>query len=598
MPNSEKLSLTLGASPEELALKFHNLSSPQDVAGLLEIDYGMLVYYLHKVPDESKYTVFHIKKRGSTSSLRTISAPAGSLKIIQTKLLRVLSSVYAPKASVHGFCMDRSILTNARKHINQKYVLNIDLANFFPTINFGRVRGMFIAKPYGLSEKVATVLAQICCFKNELPQGAPTSPIISNMICSKMDTQLRLLAQRSRCVYTRYADDLTFSTSAPRFPPQLGTVIVEDKGNYFQLGDQLVSVITSNGFQINNDKVRLQTKTHRQEVTGLVTNQFPNVKRKYVRQVRAMLHAWQKYGLEKAEQEHFEKYRRQDRSPYKGISGLSFKRILLGKIEFIGSIRGKSDFVFINLLSKLVSLSPDLAAQKQKVVPSFAAGSAPALYVTTEGPTDWMHIKSAFRALNEVGKYVGLPLALNEYDSEMGEAKLLSACKAYSNVTPPGDTVYVFIFDRDIQSTLNEVNDGGSFKRWSERVFSFAIPVPRHRQKTPEISIEFYYRDDEIQRVDKNGRRLFISTEFNGKSHRHNQLDLFCTDANRFKNDKIRIIDNSVFDKNDENIALPKKHFAKYVLDRTQNFDGFNFETFGMVFDWLLAILQPKTPPS
>src|SRR5205814_3311637 len=119
------------------------------------------------------------------------------------------------------FIPARSILTNAKPHLRQKFVLNVDLKDFFPTINFGRVRGVLIAKPYCLLPHIATYIARICCRDNALPQGAPTSPIISNMICSRLDRQLLRLARQYRCVYTRYADDLTFSTSMPRFPGAL-----------------------------------------------------------------------------------------------------------------------------------------------------------------------------------------------------------------------------------------------------------------------------------------------------------------------------------------------------------------------------------------
>lgn len=594
MTDSKKLTLNLEGSPEEWVEKFRNLRNPRDIATLLDVDYELLVYYLYKIPDENRYRVFHIKKRRSSASTRTISAPAKSLKIIQSKLAQVLASVYIPKATVHGFCRGRSILTNANRHVNQKYVLNIDLSNFFPSINFGRVRGMFMAVPYKLDEKVATVLAQICCFNNELPQGAPTSPIISNMICAKMDSQLRLLAQRNRCTYTRYADDLTFSTSAPKFSAQLAIIVVDDKGNYLQLGDQLKTIIESNGFEINHEKVRLQTRTHRQEVTGLVTNQFPNVRRHYIRQVRAMLHAWEKYGIEKAEEEHINKYRRQDRSPYKDTPKykLSFKNILLGKIGFIGAIRGKNDFIYINLLNKLISLSPDLINQKVKVAKSLDVEGAPALVVTTEGPSDWMHIKSALDALSELGHYTELVIEFNKRDSNKGNKELLKQCAALSDIPLTGNTKYVFIFDSDDLDINRKVNDGTKVKQWSDKVFSFSIPVPKHRIKTPNISIEFYYRDDEIQREDADGKRLFINTEFHKDSQIHKTLDLFCRDQNKFQNGNICIIANAVFNKENKNVALPKKKFAQYVLNRAKNFDDFDFSSFCGIFDNLAKILQ------
>jgi RNA-directed DNA polymerase len=594
MTDAKKPTVNLEGSPEEWSEKFHKLRDPRDIARLLDVDYELLVYYLYKIPDKNRYRIFQIKKRGANSSTRTISAPARSLKIIQSKLAQVFASVYIPKAPVHGFRSGKSILTNAEKHANQKYVLNIDLANFFPSINFGRVRGMFMATPYNLDGKVATVLAQICCFKNELPQGAPTSPIVSNMICAKMDSQLRILAQLNRCTYTRYADDLTFSTSAPKFSRQLATIIIGDEGNYLQLGDQLVKTIERNGFKINCEKTRLQTKTHRQEVTGLVTNQFPNVKRKYIRQVRAILHAWEKYGIEKAEEEHINKYRVQDRSPYKDTPKhrLSLKNILLGKIGFIGSIRGKNDFIYINLLNKLISLSPDLIDQKAKVAKSLDVAGAPAVMVTTEGSSDWRHIKAALNALNELGHYTGWVIKFDEYDYDMGNAKLLKKCDTLSTIPLMGNSKYVFIFDRDDPGFDNKVNDGTKPKQWSDKVFSFSIPVPKHRVKTPDISIEFYYRDAEIQREDADGRRLFINTEFHKESQRHKTLNLFCKDQNKFQKDTIRIIDESVFNEENKNVALPKKKFAQYVLDRVNNFDDFDFTSFRGILDNLVQITQ------
>jgi hypothetical protein len=203
-----------------------------------------------------------------------------------------------------------------------------------------------------------------------------------------------------------------------------------------------------------------------------------------------------------------------------------------------------------------------------------------------------MHIKSALNALNELGKYVGLPMELLEYEHAMGDSKLLKTCEAYSTVPLPGETIQVFIFDRDTEKIVRTVNDGNNFKKWSDRVFSFSIPVPKHRVKTPDISIEFYYRDDEIQRIDSEGRRLFINTEFHTKSQRHNTLDLTCTDRNKVSNDGICIIDNDVFDNNEKNVALSKKKFAQYVLNRTQNFDDFDFSSFCGIFDKLVKILQ------
>ena len=178
------------------------------VAALLDVTYETLVYYLYELGDR-RYRTFQIaKRRGGT---RTIAGPKSGLKAIQRKLAQVLSAIYRPRVSVQGFVPGRSIGTNALLHESSTYILNLDLEDFFPSINFGRVRGLFIAAPYAVPRAVATVMAQICCFQNALPQGAPTSPIIANMISSRMDANLQKLARRHRCLYSRYADDLTFS---------------------------------------------------------------------------------------------------------------------------------------------------------------------------------------------------------------------------------------------------------------------------------------------------------------------------------------------------------------------------------------------------
>jgi RNA-directed DNA polymerase len=240
------VSLTLSASGDELVKQFFALRTRQDVAELLEIDDSRLVYHLYIVSYSEKYTTFDIPKK--SGGVRRISAPATALKIIQRKLNQVLQHAYESKAPVHGFVYGKNIVTNAQMHKGKRYVFNVDLKDFFPSINFGRVRGMFTAIPYNLNPDVATVLAQICCFDNQLPQGAPTSPIISNMICAKMDSQLRRLAQSHRCIYTRYADDITFSTSMRGFPDALASV---NPAGQMEVGSELRRIIEENGFEIN-----------------------------------------------------------------------------------------------------------------------------------------------------------------------------------------------------------------------------------------------------------------------------------------------------------------------------------------------------------
>lgn len=148
-----------------------------------------------------------------------------------------------------------------------------------------------MALPYHVPHEAATVLAQICCFKNQLPQGAPTSPVVSNMICSKLDSQLQALAKEHRCVYTRYADDITFSTSLKSFPRAVAHVVRTKSGEEIELVSILRSIIEANGFVVNPEKLRLRAANQSQTVTGLTVNRIVNVRRRFIRELRAMLHA-------------------------------------------------------------------------------------------------------------------------------------------------------------------------------------------------------------------------------------------------------------------------------------------------------------------
>ncbi len=151
------------------------LLSRADVADLLEVPLGRLTWWAWGLRGERRYRYFEIARRGGGSP-RSILAPIKPLKDIQRRLADYLAAWYRPPPHVHGFVPGRSPGSNARAHKRQEWVLRIDLAGFFPSINFGRVRGLFLASPFYYPPDVAALLAQICCHENELPQGAPTSP--------------------------------------------------------------------------------------------------------------------------------------------------------------------------------------------------------------------------------------------------------------------------------------------------------------------------------------------------------------------------------------------------------------------------------------
>jgi RNA-directed DNA polymerase len=192
--------LHLTKSGPQLAADFYQLKTFDQVAALLAITPYQLFHYTHA---GQYYKHLEIPKKHG--GVRTIRAPASGLKIVLRKLNQVLQSVYAPKSVAHGFIHGRDVVSNAAEHSPARYILNIDLENFFETITFARVRGMFMGKPYLRNSNVATTLARLCCFNGNLPQGAPSSPVISNMIAARLDSQLKVLARTHKCRYTRYA---------------------------------------------------------------------------------------------------------------------------------------------------------------------------------------------------------------------------------------------------------------------------------------------------------------------------------------------------------------------------------------------------------
>jgi RNA-directed DNA polymerase len=175
------------------------------------------------------------------------------------------------------------------------------------------------------------------------------------MICARMDSQLRLLAKELRCTYTRYADDITFSTTLSSFPKELAHLTTEDNKLKTVLGEKLISIIKDNGFEINESKIRLQHRSQHQEVTGLTVNKFPNVKREYIRKISSMLQAWEKFGLDSVEARYKEKVSKELGILEEKVP--KFKEVLRGKLNFLGMVRGKDNEIYRKYLTWYHQLS-------------------------------------------------------------------------------------------------------------------------------------------------------------------------------------------------------------------------------------------------
>jgi RNA-directed DNA polymerase from retron ec67 len=281
---------------EKIMTKLNKLETKDDLAKLLGFKNARYInYLLYNIQTDSLYTTFTIPKKNGGE--RVIHAPKKELKFLQKKLadilwecyLESLESKYKDKnfkipVLSHAFEKGKSIITNSQMHRNKKYILNIDLKNFFDSFNFGRVRGFFIKdRDFAVSPEIATVIAQIACYQGKLPQGAPSSPIITNLITRILDYRIVKIAKKYRFTYSRYADDMTFSTNR-----ELNSNKLRATKELEKFLTELEEVINSSGFEINSKKTRLSNNMKRQEVTGLVVNKKINVKREYIKNTRAM----------------------------------------------------------------------------------------------------------------------------------------------------------------------------------------------------------------------------------------------------------------------------------------------------------------------
>lgn len=335
----------------DISERIQTLSSKQDLLELLNdvksmelgdnaypIELKQLTYYADPRKDRNRYYSFTIPKKSGGE--RTISVPERGLKSILTTLNTVLTSVYVPTDCAMGFVKGRSVVANAKVHIGQNYVFNIDLKDFFPSISKSRVWKRLTLPPFNFKSEIADIVAGLCTMKvveggetkYVLPQGAPTSPVITNMICQNLDRKLSGLARRFNLRYTRYADDITFSS--------MHNVYAEG-GEFLK---ELHRIIAAENFTLNENKTRLQSNRGRREVTGLIVSDKINVPRQYVRDLRQMLYIWKMYGVRIATAKIFEHY--------VGLAKFgtpSIESIIRGKLLYLKMVKGGNDQIYRKL---------------------------------------------------------------------------------------------------------------------------------------------------------------------------------------------------------------------------------------------------------
>mgnify|MGYP001616692922 CR=1 FL=1 len=254
--------------------------------------------FSRKVSPINHYKRFKVPKK--TGGFRLISAPMPKLKNIQYWILENILNKITPHDATHGFRKSCSIVSNAKRHLNTDVVINLDLENFFPSISYKRVKGLF--RSLGYSDSVATIFGLICTepdieeaeldgktwfiplSERHLPQGAPTSPAITNLLCRRLDKRLEKMANKRGFKYTRYADDLTFSGSG------------EDLKNICNILKNTESIVTHEGFTVHPKKTRVVRASRQQEVTGVVVNEKLNVDKETLKKFRATLYQIEKDG--------------------------------------------------------------------------------------------------------------------------------------------------------------------------------------------------------------------------------------------------------------------------------------------------------------
>lgn len=571
------------AADTEKISEFKGITTRMELAAYLGCKYNHIIYNLFVIHPEKRYSTFQIpKKSGGT---REICAPVTGLKIVQKRLASVLNKTVPQKYCAHGYVPGRSIKTNASVHRRKRIIINIDLKDFFGSVNFGRVRGLFGSYPFGFNDEVATFLAQICCHDGVLPQGAPTSPVISNCICRRLDNGLIAFARKYKLCYTRYADDITFSTGLRSLPAGVGKI----RRHKLSLSEELTEIIESNGFHINEAKVRYATRENRQEVTGLIVNQGINVPRKYVRRIRCMLHAWDRYGLAAAAKEHFSKFNYRHRSPDNPEE--SFKRELIGMISYVGYIKGRGDRVYASLYQKTKQLNNDirLSPPTAESVPD----NVPIVYC--EGKTDPIHLERALRSLKSEGKYSGLDIHFHKWPKgyDINNESLYELCR--TRPLAKRDTrVEIYLFDRDVPK-YNKIasSEDACYRQWGKNVFSAILPVPEHRD-FDEICIEHFYSDTDLAKEDEDGRRLYTTAEFDPDTGnlRTDSRIYFAGNRSRLRSRYPKIIDCDVLTQDKgKSVALSKNNFAWKISDGKGNFKDIDFSHFAAIFNMFQEII-------
>lgn len=301
-----------------------------------------LCNYLHCTPDDlfnhasnPSYTFFKISKK--KGGWREVCSPVNELKNIQRRLNVLFQYYYHPLKSEFAFGFvktfskeRRDIVANATRHLNKNHILNTDIKDFFPSIKINHVKEMLESAPFNYDTELSSAIALLCCYKGALAVGSPTSPILSSFYCLSLDKEVNKLATDYNLTYTRYADDITFSSAY-----KIDSKVLND----------LELILSKYGFGLNKKKTRLASHNQGMYVTGIKVNEHLNIDRRYIKIVRAIIHNVSRNGISHEALRYYSKH-------HKNYEIEKFICAVYGHLAHIKNVRGENDPVFLDLKKK------------------------------------------------------------------------------------------------------------------------------------------------------------------------------------------------------------------------------------------------------
>lgn len=532
------------------------LKTRKDLASWLGVSDRALRYMLYRLGDGDKYSTFSIRKRNG--GLREIHAPKKALKYLQNKVAHALAGVVPVRQIAKGYVPGRSIYDHAKMHRSKKWVVLVDLKSFFPSINFGRVLGLLRAPPFSLENEVAVAVAQLCTRAGELPQGAPSSPVISNLICRKLDRQLLELAKQAGCGVSRYADDICFSTNRKRVSVEICDFVNE---HGWVPGAGLKQLICSNGFEINFSKFRVHEGRDRKLVTGLVVNKGVSTPSRWRDQLRSSLHVIDKYG---------------EAAGVEIISGWTSGFFRKEPGDVLRTIRGK-----LGYLKWIDKVANHLATDAlRRNFPSLASlmpisNDGVSFRIMAEGPTDLLHLEAALDYLRKSGGFLDVRPRFQNFLGDVGDSELWETLLRIAKADVNELTIGVFDCDSPAFMKKTSLVPGGNIQL-GPRVYAFCL-APPGTGISNNFCIESLYSRSDATLVDGSGRRLFFGDEFDSASGFSHDGLYKCLHPKK----KAIVVSDQVARVHDgASVLLSKAGFASQVKDKAPPFDVVSFDGF------------------